>query len=143
MVQSPEPSSPEFPQLSRSQLSHLDERHPRNSLPHNRIDSAEIPHVERAATLPSSIQTDGPTFISPQDFVEMRKSHTSEELLLLDLRVFAQYSKSRIQGALNLCIPTTLLKRPSYNVQRLAETFQYKKDDRAKFKRWRETKVIV
>jgi hypothetical protein len=65
-----------------------------------------------------------------------------EEVLLLDLRVSTQYAKARIAGALSLCIPTTLLKRASFNVQKLAETF---KDDesRQKFERWRSSKHIV
>ena len=143
LFDSPVTSQTDISEMARSQLSHVDERHPRNSLPQNRVESAHIPNVERASTLPGSLSTAGPTLISPQDFVEVVKGHLPEDLLLLDLRVFAQYAKSRIQGALNLCIPTTLLKRPSYNVQRLAETFTSKKEERVKFRRWKEVKVIV
>jgi protein-tyrosine phosphatase len=65
-----------------------------------------------------------------------------ESVLLLDLRVQTQYAASHIQGALNLCIPTTLLKRPSFNVQKLAEAF---KDDeqRHRFERWRSSSYII
>ena len=143
LFDSPVTSQTDISQLAGSQLTHVDERHPRNSLPHNRIDPAHIPKVERASTLPGSESTDGPILISPQDFVGISKGYLPKDLLLLDLRVFAQYAKSRIQGALNLCIPTTLLKRPSYNVQRLAETFTSRKEDRGKFVQWREVKVIV
>jgi protein-tyrosine phosphatase len=65
-----------------------------------------------------------------------------EKLLLLDLRVYQQYATSRIRNALNLCIPTTLLKRPSYTIQRLAETFS-KEADRDKFETWQSCKYIV
>jgi protein-tyrosine phosphatase len=56
--------------------------------------------------------------------------------------VSTQFAKARIAGALSLCIPTTLLKRASFNVQKLAETF---KDDesRQKFERWRNSKHII
>ena len=85
----------------------------------------------------------GLELLPPQDIFQLIQSHEPKDVLLLDLRVFAQYSKSRIHNALNLCIPTTLLKRASYNVQRLADTFTNKKDEKAKFDSWRETQVII
>ena len=128
--------------MRRSQLSHIDERHPRNSLPHNRADPALPNPVQRSETLPSSTSTDGPTMISPNDVVGIIEHYPPEDILLLDLRVFPQYSKSRIAGALNLCIPTTLLKRASFTIQRLAETFT-KESERAKFDEWPNSKVII
>lgn len=80
--------------------------------------------------------------IAPQDFVDILKNHLPQDLLLLDLRVFPQYSKSRISGAINLCIPTTLLKRSSFNVQKLSETFT-KENERAKFAQWKDAKFII
>ena len=134
-------SSSELSKVQRTQISHIDERHPRNSLPHNRVEPlAHI--VQRSETLPSSVSYDGPTMIAPQDFVSILKGHLPQDLLLLDLRVFPQYSKSRISGAINLCIPTTLLKRSSFNVQKLLETFT-KESERAKFAQWRDAKFII
>ena len=124
-----------------AQLSHIDERHPRNSLPHNR--AGPLAHiVQRSETLPSSVSRDGPVMIAARDFVDILKNHLPQDFLVLDLRVFPQYSKSRIRGAINLCIPTTLLKRSSFNVQKLSETFT-KETERATFARWREAKFIV
>lgn len=85
----------------------------------------------------------GLKLLPPQDILQLIQSHEPQDVLLLDLRVFAQYSKSRIHNALNLCIPTTLLKRASYNVQRLAETFANKQDEKAKFNSWRNTQIII
>lgn len=99
----------------------------------------------RAETLPANIHdesnTDGPTMATPQHVLNILESAV-EEVLLLDLRVSTQYAKSRIAGALSLCIPTTLLKRASFNVQKLAETF---KDDAQKqrFEKWRNSKHII
>ena len=137
----PNLSSSELSDLQRSQISHIDERHPRNSLPHNRIDHA-APLTQRSETLPSSSSIDGPTMVSPNDFVEIVKSHLPQDVLLLDLRVNPQYSKFRLHDALNLCIPTTLLKRASFDVQRLADTFS-KESEKAKFAEWEQTKFIV
>ena len=140
-------TSLERPPVRRDQLSHLDNRHPRLSLPHNRIDPPTPPashhhHAHRAETLPSSLSHGGPTMISPQDVVELLKSTPLQEILLLDLRVSPQYTQSRISGAINLCIPTTLLKRPSFNVQKLTETFT-KEQEKEKFSHWKETNYII
>lgn len=94
----------------------------------------------RADTLPSNLAHEDFKMISPQDLVDLMDNQT--EMLLLDLRVYPQFSNSRIDGAINLCIPTTLLKRPNFTVQRLSETFT-KSAERAKFGRWREAKAIV
>ena len=134
-------STPDLSKVQRTQISHIDERHPRNSLPHNRVEP--LSHIiQRSETLPSSVSYDGPTMIAPQDFVDILKGHVPQDLLILDLRVFPQYSKSRISGAINLCIPTTLLKRSSFNVQKLSETFT-KEKERARFAQWRDAKFIV
>ncbi|KAF2852816.1 tyrosine-protein phosphatase-like protein non-receptor [Plenodomus tracheiphilus IPT5] len=99
----------------------------------------------RAETLPATfeddIHADGPTMVTAQHIVNILQSSV-EEVLLLDLRVSTQYARAHIAGALSLCIPTTLLKRASFNVQKLAETF---KDDeqREKFERWRSSKHII
>ena len=84
-----------------------------------------------------------PVLISPDDLFQMLHSSLPEEVLILDIRVFAQYSKSRVRGALNLCAPTTLLKRPVYTVKKLSETFANKGYDRNKFESWRNAKAIV
>ena len=130
---------------ARSQISHIDERHPRNSLPHNRVDPPSLAGrapVQRAETLPDTLSADTPSLVSPQELSDILELHPPEQVLLLDVRVFPQYSQSRICGALNLCIPTTLLKRPSFNVQKLADTFN-RENEKAKFSQWTNAKVIV
>lgn len=121
-----------------------EDRIPRPSLPPTRSTHLSF-SKHRAETLPASISddkaTDGPTMVTAQHIINIMQSST-EEYLLLDLRVSTQYAKACIAGALSLCIPTTLLKRASFNVQKLAETF---KDDeqKEKFERWRSSKHII
>jgi len=62
--------------------------------------------------------------------------------LLLDLRVSPQFAQSRVRGALNLCIPTTLLKRATFNLQKLQQTFQADQDQE-KFASWRDASHLV
>ncbi|KAI9802918.1 MAG: hypothetical protein M1825_002149 [Sarcosagium campestre] len=128
----------------RNELSNLDDRHPRLSLPMNRIDppspTGHSHNPARSATLPLSMDIDSASMISPQPFVDLLRS--SAHFLLLDLRVFPQYSQSRVKGALNLCIPTTLLKRPSFNLPKLADTFT-NPEERARFEDWRSCQFLI
>ncbi|KAI4170811.1 MAG: hypothetical protein LQ343_004700 [Gyalolechia ehrenbergii] len=137
-------SSSDLSRLGRSRPSHLDERHPRNSLPENRIDPhpSSLRAAHRAETLPTGFSTDGPTLVSAPEIYEIIKNHLPPDFLILDVRVFAQFSQSRISGALNLNLPTTLLKRPTYDVQRLSSTFT-KPEEKTKFDQWRDAKFII
>jgi hypothetical protein len=121
-----------------------DDREMRLSLPHT--DRQPFVSNNRADTLPASLNEQasveaGSTFVNPELVVRLLET-AKDDVLLLDLRVSTQYSKSRIEDALNLCIPTTLLKRPSYNPSKLAETFKAE-EQRRKFERWRNCKYIV
>jgi len=64
------------------------------------------------------------------------------EILILDVRVSTHYASGRIRGALNLCIPTTLLKRATFNIQKLLQTLQ-SEADQEKFQRWRTAKHLI
>lgn len=124
----------------------IEDRNPRPSLPPTKSSTVRtLSSQNRAETLPASLDDDeeseGPTMVTPQHVLNILESAV-EEVLLLDLRVSTQHAKAHIAGALSLCIPTTLLKRASFTVQKLAETF---KDDeqRDKFERWRSSKYII
>ena len=129
---------------AQKQLSRVDERHPRLSLPENRVqehNEAAVKH-NRASTLPSSLPSGTPSMISPQSLSDLIRSTPPEQYLILDVRVSPQYMQSRIRGALNLCIPTTLLKRPSFNTQKLKETFTLD-EEKQKFSQWNKMPVII
>ncbi|TVY40574.1 Tyrosine-protein phosphatase [Lachnellula occidentalis] len=147
-MESPANISTPPPPTQRTALSTLDDRHPRLSLPLNRLDPPS-PHVklqqrgehQRAETLPSSLE-EGPAMIPPAKLRDILERLPSSQFLLLDLRVFPQFSVSRVKGALNLCIPTTLLKRPSFTLQKLQETFA-NDGEKARFATWRSAQHIV
>lgn len=135
------------PPLERNFSSRLDERHPRLSLPQNKADPPS-PRLnqygnppQRADTLPPALE-DSPAFLSPTKLKELLERVPVSQILLLDLRVFPQFSASRIKDALNLCIPTTLLKRPSFNLKKLQDTFTTDAE-KTKFSRWTSAKYIV
>ena len=134
------------PVMKKSQLSQTDERYPRLSLPHHRVSelspSTKAVDANRAATLPVSLNSGNPIMIAPQDLVNLFDHADPESYLLLDLRVSPQFAHSRIRGALNLCIPTTLLKRPSFNIQKLSETFTLD-EEKKKFAQWQDVGFII
>lgn len=121
---------------------------PNKSLPPMLKDAGRTLSKHRAETLPgrfdgedSQDRNDGPVIVTPQHVVGLLEA-SNEDILLLDLRVSTQYARSRISGALNLCIPTTLLKRPSFNVQKLSETFK-DSEHRSMFEKWRNSRYII
>lgn len=115
------------------------------SLPAMRIGMPSSKSHSRSETLPSNLEdgagATGPTIVTPQHVVNLIES-ASEEILLLDLRVSTHYARSHIVGSINLCIPTTLLKRPSFNVAKLAETFK-DAESKKKFEGWRSSRYII
>jgi hypothetical protein len=124
----------------------VQDRFPTPSLPPQKSGHvAQITSHHRAETLPSSLNADdktgGPTMATPQHILNIIESAV-DEVLLLDLRVSTQYGKSHLAGALNLCIPTTLLKRVNFSVLKLAETFKAD-EQRHKFESWRSSKHII
>lgn len=118
-----------------------------STLPITTSGSLQSAFAFRAETLPPSLtgpiseDKDAPPFSPPSHIATLLEGF-EEQILLLDLRVSTQYARSRIEGALNLCIPTTLLRRSSYNTHKLAVTFK-NLEQRSKFERWRSCKYIV
>ncbi|ESZ89650.1 hypothetical protein SBOR_9966 [Sclerotinia borealis F-4128] len=131
--------------MQRHNLPHLDERHPRLSLPHKPDHPSprlqQRGQHQRADTLPLNLE-DGPAMITPVQLKEMMDRSPSIEVLLLDCRTFSIFSQSRIGNALNMCIPTTLLKRPSFNLQKLQDTFT-NEQDKIRFSKWKQAKYII
>ncbi|KAG9807411.1 phosphotyrosine-specific Ptp2-like protein, partial [Aureobasidium melanogenum] len=116
---------------------------PRLNMPFNLNLPPQPQFKPRAETVPvAGPLNDSDSFITPQHLCNLLDS-AAEEMLILDLRVSTQYAGAHLRGALNLCIPTTLLKRPSFNVSKLAETFKDNADQRRKFENWKSSKYII
>ncbi|CAN8104577.1 unnamed protein product [Discula destructiva] len=139
------PAQFESPFEKRSGVSKVDDRHPRLTMIHDKADPpspAPKPFsVNRSDTVPVTMDHGSPAMISPTQLRVMLETSRSD-VLLLDLRVSTQFAQSRIKGAVNLCIPTTLLKRATFNLQRLGQTFT-QDADKETFSRWQETKYLV
>lgn len=132
------------PQERRLNLSAVDDKHPRLSLVEGKVDrQAPDPNKShRADTVPPKLESGGPGMITAEQLKDLVERTTESELLLLDLRVSPQFGQSRIRGALNLCIPTTLLKRATFNLEKLQSTF-HNEHDQSRFANWRKTEYLV
>jgi len=62
----------------------------------------------------------------------------SDKVLIIDIRSSASYSSARIRSSINVCAPSTLLKRPGITVDQVEEEMLGSEVDRRRFKRWRE-----
>lgn len=140
------PANFESPFDKRSGLSRVDDRHPRLSMMQGKADppspEPQSNPQARSNTVPAKLDPSGPGMMSPTQLKDLLQGDSKSQVLLLDLRVSPQFAQSRIRGALNLCIPTTLLKRATFNLQKLQQTFQATAEQEA-FARWKETKNIV
>lgn len=96
----------------------------------------------RSMTLPVAPKEKHPALITPKDLSDLITRFSTNGLLLLDVRTYKSFSESRIKTAVNLCIPTTLLKRPSFNVAKLSETFA-NNPDKERFGKWKQMKYII
>jgi Rhodanese-like domain len=63
-------------------------------------------------------------------------------LIVLDIRGHLAFLTSRITSAMNLSVPTTLLKRPAFSLAKLAEMMPTP-SDRERFLSWRGAESIV
>jgi len=62
--------------------------------------------------------------------------------LLIDIRAFAAFAKARLVDAINVCIPTVLLKRSSLTLDDISESI-VARGDRGRFAKWKEVDGIV
>ncbi|KAJ3579459.1 hypothetical protein NPX13_g1112 [Xylaria arbuscula] len=140
--ESPVTADSPFEPMRRGTLSKGDDRQSRLSLPHNKAEALGDAAKPRSETLPPSFEGSAPGLLLPSELKTMIQDTPNGDVLILDVRVATLYAKSRIHGALNLCIPTTLLKRATFNLDKLRNTLQTE-EDQAKFACWTDAKYLV
>ena len=130
-----------FEPTRRGTLTKVDDRHPRLSLPLAKLEQLSQSAKPRSETLPTHLEG-GSGLISPSQLKDIIEHSPEDDYLILDVRVSTQYAQSRIPDALNLCIPTTLLKRATFDLQKLLKTLQTE-EDQEKFAQWRKAKYLI
>lgn len=106
---------------------------------HNLGTQGNSPHL--APSKSDTSVNGGPGTMLPEQLQQLIEDPAAR-MLLIDVRSAQSYARSRIRKALNLCIPTTLLKRATFNLQKLQQTFQ-KPEDKGAFANWKDTDYLV
>lgn len=70
------------------------------------------------------------------------KYKDTNALLVLDVRSFVQYSHSRIRGSINVSIPNTILKRPTFTLDKVYEAIVLD-HARERLRSWEAAECIV
>lgn len=72
----------------------------------------------------------------------LEKYKDTNGLLVLDVRSFVQYSHSRIRGSINVSIPNTILKRPTFTLDKVYEAI-VQDHARERLRSWETAESIV
>ena len=141
-VQSRHSSAPPFVSTNASEQAQSNPRCLKDTLPTlhlgnksslRRDDFANNQHSPTDSMTPEKLYKLLPT----SDFTS-----SSHKLLLLDVRSFVQYSHSHIRTAIGVSVPTTILKRPTFTLEKLSETI-VKDDSKKRLQSWQQAEIIV
>ncbi|KAK5997758.1 Tyrosine-protein phosphatase 1-like protein [Cladobotryum mycophilum] len=139
--ESPQPMNPA---QQRTNLTRAEDRDPRLSLMEHRPEppSPRLMGSVRSETLPPTLEPGQPAMISGPQLKDLMEIVDEDRVLLLDIRSSQNFGLSRIQGALNICVPTTLLKRATCNIEKLKQFFQGGSEF-SKIAAWRDMEWII
>ncbi|ORY89007.1 hypothetical protein BCR35DRAFT_300780 [Leucosporidium creatinivorum] len=81
------------------------------------------------------------TQLAPSQLVELLTSSNSSAVLVLDLRTHTAHVQGRLRRSVSICVPSTLLRRPAYGIDRVAESLS--PSEQAIFNDWKSASTIV
>ncbi len=73
---------------------------------------------------------------------ELQSLLHDSNVLVMDLRSHSQWKRSRIRGALSVTVPSTLLRRPNFSLDKLCTLLPHA-SDREAFCKWRIASIIL
>ncbi|TIB40418.1 hypothetical protein E3P86_00693 [Wallemia ichthyophaga] len=76
------------------------------------------------------------------DVINQRPDAVKEEILIVDIRSYTAFSTSRIPGAVSICLPSTLLRRPIFSLDKIIQMVP-DPHDRSKLEAYRKAKTII
>lgn len=111
--------------------------------PHSLV-KPRIIHSDRyisfdAADLVSTLLRSSPSSASTSTLAH---DDSATRTLVLDIRSHTAFLHSRVRSSLNICVPSTLLRRITYGVDRIAEILSTP-EERKQFSAWSKAKMIV
>ena len=147
------PSSPLAFSMSGGQTPHVSQRIkiPATLRPRSEI-SMPLPGVlrqyntVRSHTSPNSAATVDvlPNFglLNSSQLAELIEKDLGSRPLIFDIRSYRVFSAGKVKGAVNVCVPTTLLKRPHFNIMSMAEVADCD-ESRGKILEWKNYDTII
>lgn len=77
------------------------------------------------------------SLFSPQRLAEsiLNSPASGSDILILDIRTRTAFSSERLAGSINVCVPSTLLRRPAFGVDRVRDSLP--PQDQERFDLWR------
>ncbi|BGP26377.1 hypothetical protein Rt10032_c11g4664 [Rhodotorula toruloides] len=100
-----------------------------------------------ASALPIPISSQRYTLYTPQtvfSLIHSARSATPDKpppILVLDIRTHTAFVSERLAGSINVCVPSTLLRRPGFGIDRVADSLP--PSDQEVFERWNSCGVIL
>lgn len=94
--------------------------------------TASKPYLRRAS------RSSSPGAASSSSAIDHEDVATSASTLVLDIRPSTSFNAARIAHSVNVCAPSTLLKRPAMTVDRIEAEMLGSSQDARRFKRWRK-----
>ncbi|KAG8961398.1 hypothetical protein FRC03_005410 [Tulasnella sp. 419] len=94
-------------------------------------------------SLPPTMAATPPTGYSPIQPSEVATRLAKDtKVLIIDLRSCTPYLHSRVVNAINLAVPSTLIRRPRFTIEQLAQMIPVPKD-RERFLAWSSATLVV
>lgn len=112
---------------------------PRPSLRSSPVSSATAPSPSAAAT--SRFTPILPTTLFSLLQTSLASSSTCPPLLVLDIRTHTAYLSQRLSNSINVCVPSTLLRRPGFGVERVQDGLP--EHEQEVFAAWNSCETIV
>lgn len=100
-----------------------------------------------ASSLPVPITSQRYTLYNPQTvFSLIREAQSAPpeqapSILVLDIRTHTAFVSERLAGSINVCVPSTLLRRPAFGIDRVADSLP--PPDQEIFERWDSCGTIL
>ncbi|ETS62384.1 hypothetical protein PaG_03471 [Moesziomyces aphidis] len=83
-------------------------------------------------------QSNAAASASPAHSTSSSAADAPDDVLILDIRPSTSFSTARVVSSINICAPSTLLKRPAITVERIEDEMLGSIADRRRFMRWRK-----
>lgn len=80
--------------------------------------------------------------IDSEKMNELMTKHDCHQVLVIDVRSFAFYAKNRVKSAIHISIPSVLLKRPTYTLDKVCESIVFE-EAANRLKDWHHATHII